>query len=83
MRLWKRAKRTGIPITRPLWLAYPRDERAAEQDQQWMLGSNVLVAPVVEEGATARDVYFPAGCWRARDGERYRGHGRASRSRRR
>ena len=29
MRLWKRAKRTGIPITRPLWLAYPRDERAA------------------------------------------------------
>ena len=29
MRLWKRAQRTGIPIARPLWLAYPRDERAA------------------------------------------------------
>ena len=50
MRLWKRAKRTGIPITRPLWLMYPNDETATEQDQEWMLGRNVLVAPVVEQG---------------------------------
>ena len=28
-----------------------------------MLGPSVLVAPVVEQGATARSVYFPAGCW--------------------
>ena len=28
-RLWKRAERTGIPITRPLWLAYPDDPAAA------------------------------------------------------
>ena len=73
-RLWRQAVRTGIPMTRPLWLAYPRDRRAAEQDQQWLLGPHVLVAPVVEEGATARDVYFPRGCWRSPEsGRRFRG----------
>ncbi len=66
--LWAEAVRTGIPPTRPLWLAYPGDAEAARQDQEWMLGPDVLVAPVVQEGATAREVYFPAGCWSAPDG---------------
>jgi alpha-glucosidase (family GH31 glycosyl hydrolase) len=74
VRLWKRAHRTGMPITRPLWLAYPGDPEAAEQDQEWLLGPKVLVAPVVEEGAASRDVYFPKGCWRSPEsGERFRG----------
>ena len=74
MRLWKRARRTGIPITRPLWLAYPGDRPAARQDQEWLLGPNVLVAPVVEEGADSRTVYFPRGCWRNPEtGQRVRG----------
>jgi alpha-glucosidase len=65
LRLWRRAHRTGIPITRPLWLAYPGDQRAASQDQEWLLGANVLVAPVVVEGARSRTVYFPRGCWQS------------------
>jgi alpha-D-xyloside xylohydrolase len=80
-RLWKAARRTGIPPTRPLWLAAPHDAKAARQTQQWMLGPDVLVAPVVAEGARARTVYFPRGCWRtpapART-QRYRG-GRSAR----
>jgi alpha-glucosidase (family GH31 glycosyl hydrolase) len=63
-RLWRVGRRKGMPVTRPLWLAYPRDRRARRQDQQWMLGPDVLVAPVVEEGATSRRVYIPRGCWR-------------------
>lgn len=63
-RLWRQGRRTGMPPTRPLWLAYPGDGRARAQDQQWMLGPDVLVAPVVEEGASGRSVYFPRGCWR-------------------
>ncbi|MFL5846597.1 MAG: TIM-barrel domain-containing protein [Solirubrobacteraceae bacterium] len=63
-RLWARGRRTGIPPTRPLWLAAPGDARAAAQDQEWMLGDDVLVAPVVTEGAGAREVYLPGGCWR-------------------
>ncbi len=65
MRLWKRGRRTGMPIARPLYLAYPGDSRAASQDQEWLLGADVLVAPVVQQGATQRDVYFPRGCWRS------------------
>jgi alpha-D-xyloside xylohydrolase len=64
LKLWAQADRTGMPVTRPLWLQYPHDPRAAKQDQEWLLGPHVLVAPVVTQGATTRSVYFPAGCWR-------------------
>jgi alpha-D-xyloside xylohydrolase len=64
MRLWQQAETTGIPPTRPLWLEFPGDPVAAAQQQEWMLGDDVLVAPVVTQGAVSRSVYFPAGCWR-------------------
>jgi alpha-glucosidase (family GH31 glycosyl hydrolase) len=63
--LWKQADETGLPITRPLYLAYPEDPHSALQAQEWLLGPDVLVAPVVEQGATSRTVYFPSGCWRS------------------
>jgi alpha-glucosidase len=63
-RLWRTARRTGVPPTRPLWLQFPGDARAAVQDQEWMLGPSLLVAPVVTEGAVSRSVYFPRGCWK-------------------
>src|SRR4051812_6574293 len=73
-RWWRYARRTGVPLTRPLWLAFPGDREAARQDQEWLLGPHVLVAPVVTRGASSRDVYFPRGCWEAGvTGERYRG----------
>jgi sulfoquinovosidase len=65
LREWRHAVRTGIPVTRPLWLEYPHDRRAARQDQEWLLGPDVLVAPVVTAGARGRNVYFPRGCWRS------------------
>jgi alpha-D-xyloside xylohydrolase len=72
--LWREAARTGMPIARPLWLAFPGDPKAVVQDQQWMLGDEVLVAPVVAKGATKRSVYFPAGCWEhGETGERFAG----------
>jgi len=73
-RVWAEAVRTGLPITRPLWLAHPELPDAARQDQAWLLGDDVLVAPVVTRGATSREVWFPPGCWRAPDtGERFTG----------
>jgi len=71
--LWRRGRRSGMPVTRPLWLEYPSDPRAAAQDQEWLLGPDILVAPVIEQGATTRHVYFPRGCWRDAAGMRYRG----------
>ena len=67
VRLWAEADATGVPPTRPLWLAYPGDPQAAKQDEEWLLGPDVLVAPVVTQGATTRAVYFPAGCWQSPD----------------
>ncbi|ODN06546.1 hypothetical protein Ocin01_00145 [Orchesella cincta] len=37
--------------------------RQAEQDGTYMLGDNILVAPVVVEGAVSRNIYLPAGTW--------------------
>ncbi|WP_155992166.1 TIM-barrel domain-containing protein [Nocardioides sp. URHA0032] len=62
-RLWKEADRTGAPPTRPLWFSDPDDREGWHQDQEWLLGDDVLVAPVVVEGATSRSVYLPQGCW--------------------
>jgi sulfoquinovosidase len=74
LRLWREADRTGIPVARPLWLAYPSDPAAGAQDQEWLLGPDVLVAPVVVQGAVGRDVHFPPGCWERPDtGERFAG----------
>ncbi len=63
--LWQQAVDTGTPIMRPLWLAYPDDSTAAQQDQEFLLGPDVLVAPVVTKGATSRSVYLPEGCWQS------------------
>jgi sulfoquinovosidase len=78
MKLWREAAKTGMPVTRPLWLAAPGDAEAAKQDQEWLLGDDLLTAPVVEQGATSRDVYFPRGCWQdANTSERHTGPGSA------
>ncbi|XP_071109181.1 myogenesis-regulating glycosidase-like [Haliotis cracherodii] len=55
---------TGYPINRPLWWIAPMDEAALTVDDQFLLGDDVLVAPVVEQGATMRRIYLPAGRWR-------------------
>ncbi|MEM7642989.1 MAG: TIM-barrel domain-containing protein [Pseudomonadota bacterium] len=55
------AHRTGVPPMRPLFLEFPDDARAIEIDDQFMLGPDILVAPVLEARATARRLYLPAG----------------------
>ena len=64
---WATAASTGVPLSRPVWLAAPNDPQAWAADQEWMIGSDVLVAPVVTQGAVSRKVYFPPGCWSRQD----------------
>ena len=45
----------------------------AEVKDEFMMGGNLLVAPVVEKGAVSRRVVLPPGRWRADDGKRYAG----------
>ncbi|XP_021967900.1 myogenesis-regulating glycosidase isoform X2 [Folsomia candida] len=53
----------GWPINRPIWWVDPTDPVTFTIDQAYMLGDNILVAPVVEEGATSVDIYLPDGSW--------------------
>jgi alpha-glucosidase (family GH31 glycosyl hydrolase) len=54
---------TGMPIMRALWLHYPDDAKAVLCSDQYLWGGSVMVAPVVEKGATQRSVYLPRGGW--------------------
>ena len=54
---------TGMPIMRALWLHFPDDPRSVACQDQYLWGKNILVAPVLEKGASVRRVYLPAGTW--------------------
>src|SRR5262249_18256484 len=55
------ASATGLPPMRALFLEFPEEGPAWEIDDQFMLGPDVLVAPVTTQGARTRDVYLPVG----------------------
>ena len=65
--LAKRAAADGEPMMRPLEYAYPGRGYAKIADE-FLMGENLLVAPVVRQGATSRKVAIPPGRWRAHDG---------------
>lgn len=53
---------TGLPICRPMFLTDRHDPAVYDHlDDQFMLGPDLLVAPVLERGSLGRDVYLPAG----------------------
>jgi alpha-D-xyloside xylohydrolase len=52
---------TGAPFMRALFMDFPADERVADIRDEYMFGPSLLIAPVVEQGSTTRDVYLPAG----------------------
>lgn len=56
-------KETGLPIMRPLVLMYEDDEETFQCNDIFMVGDRILVAPVLQQGATHRIVYLPKGGW--------------------
>ena len=51
----------GLPPMRPLFFDFPNDQTAYTVEDQFLFGPDILVAPVVEQGARERQVYLPAG----------------------
>ena len=54
---------TGLPLMRALALNYPADAAAAGRDDEFLLGPDLLAAPVLKAGARTRSVYLPGGRW--------------------
>ena len=61
--LAREAADTSMPIWRGMFLHYPSDAATWPITDQVMVGSHVLLAPVMTAGATSRSVYLPAGRW--------------------
>jgi sulfoquinovosidase len=53
------AQATGLPAQRALFLHYPDDRTTFTIQDQYLYGADLMVAPVIEEGALARRVYLP------------------------
>ncbi|HEY0379807.1 MAG TPA: TIM-barrel domain-containing protein [Pyrinomonadaceae bacterium] len=53
----------GFPMLRTLFFEYPQDPTSWTVDDEYMFGSSLLVAPMMEEGSDARRVYLPPGAW--------------------
>ena len=67
------ASETGAPVQRPLVFDYQDDPGVRQVDDQFLLGRGLLVAPIYQQGQTARLVYLPAGTWYDQDGGTYEG----------
>jgi alpha-glucosidase len=61
--LVEQASRRGYPVVRHLFLHFPDDPVVYALRYQFMLGPELLIAPVLDKGATAVSVYLPAGVW--------------------
>ncbi len=70
----KESTEKGYPMIRHLYLHYPNDESVLNIQDQFLLGKDILVTPVVKKGAINTDVYLPEGNWRHLfTGEIYKG----------
>jgi len=62
-------------MIRPLWFFDPYDIEAQLCDSEYMLGNNLLIAPVLEENVKELKIYLPQGKWKCIHTERiYDGH---------
>lgn len=53
---------TGVPLMRPLVMEFPNDPKAANLSDEWLMGSSLLAAPVLQAGGK-RTVYLPDDGW--------------------
>lgn len=63
MKLVKEASETGLPVVRHPFMHYPEDPEVLRLTYQFMVGSEFMVAPVLDPGEDTVEVYLPAGTW--------------------
>ena len=60
--LMKEAHTAGTPVIRGMFYEFPDDKNCSDCSDQYMYGSDILVAPVTKLHARSRKVYLPEGC---------------------
>lgn len=60
----KEALDSGLPIIRPLWMLDPSDSTCHTVVDEFSVGEELIVAPVIQVATTEREVYLPAGVWK-------------------
>ncbi len=61
--LFYQCQESGLPIMRPLVLHYEDDDNVKNLNDEFLVGENMLVSPVVMQGAIKKMVYLPQGIW--------------------
>lgn len=65
----------GTPVQRPLFMVFPNDDISRTVTYQYMLGDDLLVAPVIQQNVSKMQVYLPPGDWKfIWDDKEYPGH---------
>jgi alpha-D-xyloside xylohydrolase len=73
-KLFKEAQDKGTPLMRAMFYEFPQDEKCWDLSDQYMFGSEYLVAPVLKLNQFSRPVYLPKGKWKSlADGKVYDG----------
>ncbi|MEE0696321.1 MAG: glycoside hydrolase family 31 protein [Fusicatenibacter saccharivorans] len=72
--LYDEASENGSPLIRTMFYEFPDDKKCWELQDQYMFGSEYLVAPIFHLNEFKREVYLPEGRWEdTRDGKVYEG----------
>lgn len=60
---FQKTAETGLPLVRPLYMEFNGERDLIQVNDEFMLGENILVAPIVREGQVKRLVRLPKGTW--------------------
>ncbi|WP_026518653.1 glycoside hydrolase family 31 protein [Butyrivibrio sp. MC2021] len=72
--LYEETSKNGAPLLRAMFYEFPEDEKCWNTYDQYMFGSQYLVAPILQLGQFEREVYLPEGKWQdIRNGKVYEG----------
>ena len=61
--LFYKAHTEGSTVIRPLFHEYPTDKKALDLFLQFLIGPNIMIAPVTDEGAKQVEIYIPSSHW--------------------
>ncbi len=53
----------GLPIIRPLWMLEPDDPSCHKVVDEFSIGNDLIVAPILHSGHREREIYLPPGVW--------------------